>query len=96
VGWRAKAAAGDWWSPTKMEAVMTYFSWHHGSPTLVHQVGDRLAPNAKRWDRFVAVLANPDFAAIVTICAVGLLLTFVLFLLVPSSREIPTSIQQML
>jgi hypothetical protein len=58
--------------------------------------GKRLARNAKRWDRIVAVLTNPDLVAIVAICAIGLLVTFALFLSVPSAREVPASIQQML
>jgi hypothetical protein len=43
-------------------------------------------------------LTNPDLVAIVAIliCAIGLLVTFALFLWVPSAREVPTSIQQML
>ena len=44
----------------------------------------------------LVLLTNPDLVAIVTICAIGLLVTFALFLLVPSSREIPPLIQQML
>jgi hypothetical protein len=79
----------------KMEAAMTY-SWHHGSLTLADRTGKRLARNAKRWDRIVAVLTNPDLVAIVAICAIGLLVTFALFLSVPSAREVPASIQQML
>jgi hypothetical protein len=82
--------------PMKMEAAMTYSSWQHGHVALTNQAGERLARNAKLCDRIVAVLTNPDLVAIVTICAIGLLLTFALFLLVPSSREIPASIQQML
>ena len=74
---------------------MTY-SWHHGSLTLTDRTGKRLARNAKLWDRIVAVLTNPDLVAIVAICAIGLLVTFALFLWVPSAREVPTSIQQML
>jgi hypothetical protein len=79
-----------------MEAAMTSSSWHHGHLTLADRTRDRLARNAKPWDRIVAVVTNPDLVAIVTICSIGLLLTFALFLLVPSSREIPASIQQML
>jgi hypothetical protein len=69
----------------KMEAAMTYSSWHQGRLTLADWMRERLV-----------LLTNPDLVAIVTICAIGLLVTFALFLLVPSSREIPPLIQQML
>lgn len=75
---------------------MIYSSWHHGHLTLADRTGDRLARNAKPWDRIVAVVTNPDLVVIVMICAIGLLVTFAPFLLVPSFREIPSSIQQML
>jgi hypothetical protein len=80
----------------KMEAAMTYSSWHQGRLPLADWMGERLVRNVKRRDRIVAVLTNPDLVAVVTICAIGLLVTFVPFLLVPSSREIPALIQQML
>lgn len=75
---------------------MTYSSWHQGRLTLADWIGERLARHVKRRNRTVAVLTNPDLVAIVTICAIGLLATFALFLLVPSSREIPALIQQTL
>jgi hypothetical protein len=85
----------------QMDAAMTYSSWHHGHLRLANRTGDRrtgdrLVRNAKPWDRIVAVVTNPDLVAIVRIWALGLPVTFALFLLVPSSREIPTSIQKML
>jgi hypothetical protein len=55
---------------------MTYSAWHHGRPALDDRASDRPTWNRKRWDRIVDALTNPDVVAIVTICAVGLLLTF--------------------
>ena len=46
------------------------------------------------WNRIVAVLRNPDFAAIVTICMLGLLATAFLLLEFPHFGEAMDSVQQ--
>jgi hypothetical protein len=81
---------------------MTYSFWRSERLILADSRDGRLVriTNAhtwdRIWDRIIGILASRDLIAVVMVCVVGLLATFALFLLVPSSRELPISIQQML
>ncbi len=53
----------------------------------------RLPRQATRWDRIIATLGNPELLALVIFCALGLLATVALNLLVPDFGEIIASLQ---
>jgi len=51
---------------------------------------------SRLWDQIIGILASRDLIAVAIVCLIGLLATFALSLLVPGSRELTISIQQML
>jgi hypothetical protein len=75
---------------------MTYSSLRSERLILTDRTNDQPARSASVWDRITTNFISPDIIAVVLICAVGLLVTLALFLLVPSSRELANSIQQLL
>jgi hypothetical protein len=85
-----------WRSPLKTEAAMTYSSLRPERLILSEPTDRRVARNVNAWDWIITILTSPDLIAIVAICALGLLVTLALFFLVPSSRELSVSIQQLL
>lgn len=48
------------------------------------------------WKRIVAVLRNPEFAAVMMFCAIGFLVTVAVLLAFPNIGEMTQSIQQFL
>ncbi|MGA2895338.1 MAG: hypothetical protein ABSE22_20945 [Xanthobacteraceae bacterium] len=48
------------------------------------------------WNRIVAVLRDPDFAAVAMFCAIGLLVAITLLLAFPQVGEMTQAIQQFL
>ena len=93
-----------WRSPVSMETAMTYSFWRSERMFLTDPRDGRLVRNTntrnadtwnRNWDRIIGILANRDLIAVVMVCVIGLLATFALFLLVPSSRELTISVQQM-
>jgi hypothetical protein len=48
------------------------------------------------WNRIVAVLRDPELAAVVMVCAIGLLATVALILAFPNAGEVTQSIQPFL
>lgn len=75
---------------------MTYSSLRSERPILTDRTNGQPARSASVWDWITANFTSPDIIPVVLICAVGLLVTLALFLLVPSSRELANSIQQLL
>lgn len=60
---------------------------------LANPMDARLPRNVTAWNRITAVLGSPEFLAVVMFCALGLLGTVVLNLLVPNFAEITASLQ---
>lgn len=51
---------------------------------LANSTGSRVARNLDTWDRLVATFTDSEFSTLVMICAIGLILTLVVALVVPN------------
>lgn len=60
---------------------------------LANPMDPPLPRNATPWDRIIATLRSPEFLTLVIFCALGLLATVALNLLVPNFGEITASLQ---
>lgn len=60
---------------------------------LANPLDRRLPRKVTAWDRIVAAFRSPEFLALVTFCALGLLITVALNLLIPDFGEIAESLQ---
>jgi len=60
---------------------------------LANPMDPRLTRTVTAWDRIAAALGSSEFLALVMFCALGLLGTVVLNLLVPNFGEITASLQ---
>jgi hypothetical protein len=88
-----------------MEAVMNYVPTKRERLILANPADPRIIKretpwNKVRkgtpWNRIVATLRDPGLAAVVTLCAVGLLVTLALLLTFPHVGETVQSLQQFL
>jgi hypothetical protein len=86
----------------QMEAAMTYVPTQRErlilenpeDPRIIRTEAPWKVTKGTPWNRIVAVLKNPDLAAIVMLCVIGLLVTAALLLAVPDFGEISQSLQQ--
>jgi hypothetical protein len=88
-----------------MEAVMTFVPTKRERLILEHPVDLRIISRkipwrkvrkGTPWNRIVAVLRDPELAAVRMFCAIGLLVTVALLLAFPHLSETMQSIQQFL
>jgi hypothetical protein len=88
-----------------MEAVMNYMLTKRERLILENPADPRIIKReipwkkvrkGSPWNRIVAVLRDPEFAAVVMLCAIGLLVTIALLLAFPSFGETAQSLQQFL
>jgi hypothetical protein len=76
-----------------MEAPMSPTSLQTERLILSNPMDRRLPRKVTSWDRIAAALGSPEFLALVIFCALGLLMTVALNLLVPDFGEITASLQ---
>lgn len=63
---------------------------------LANSTGSRVARNLATWDRLVATFTDSEFSTLVMICAIGLILTLVVALVVPNFAETMAPLQPFL
>ena len=60
---------------------------------LANPLDRRIPRKVTAWDQIVAAFRSPEFLALVMFCALGLLITVTLNLLVPNFGEVAESLQ---